>query len=167
MPISTAIPDDPLPARGQPRVALRLTPYKSLTPEGFVWFIGVTAALISMPLLGIIGTSVFWGLLPFVVAAIWAIWAALQRSWRSMDLYEDVLLWDDLIRIERHERKRAPRDWEANPYWVRMTLHPKGGPVPNYLTLQGGPREVELGAFLTPSERSELKRLLDRELRAA
>lgn len=160
-------PDTP-PAqtpKGPPRLSLRLTPYKSLTPEGFVWFIAVTAALISLPLFSILGTSVFWALLPFIVVAMWGIWAALKRSWRDMDLYEDVMIWDDLIRVERHEPKRAPLDWEANPYWVRMVLHAKGGPVPNYLTLQGGPREVELGAFLTPLERVELKRLLDRNLR--
>ena len=152
--------------RGVPRLALRLTPYKSLTPEGFVWFIGITAALISMPLLSILGTSVFWALLPFLLAAIWGIWAALKRSWRDMELYEDVTLWDDLIRIERHDPRKPPRDWEANPYWVRATFHAKGGPVPNYLTLKGGAREVELGAFLTPLERVELKDLLERNLRA-
>lgn len=166
MPITQADPNTFATDHGTPRLSLRLTPYKSLTPEGFVWFIGVTAALISLPLFSILGTSVFWALLPFLVAAIWGVWAALRRSWRDMDLYEDVMIWDDLIRVERHERKRALRDWEANPYWVRMTIHAKGGPVPNYLTLQGGPREVELGAFLTPLERVELKRLLDRNLRA-
>lgn len=164
MPIQTA----PLleTSRGTPRLSLRLTPYKSLTPEGFVWFIAVTAALISLPLFSILGTSVFWALLPFLVVAIWGVWTALRRSWRDMDLAETVMIWDDLIRIERTEPKRAPRDWEANPYWVRLKLHTKGGPVPNYLTLQGGPREVELGRFLTPLERVELKSLLDQNLRA-
>jgi uncharacterized membrane protein len=114
--------------RGAPRLNLRLTPYKSLTPEGFVWFIGLTAALISVPLLSILGTSVFWALLPFIVAAVWAVWAALKRSWRDHELFEEVTLWDDLIRIERHEpRRREPLDWEANPYWVRVALHDKGG----------------------------------------
>ncbi len=165
MPIQTAPLHSDTP-RGTPRLSLRLTPYKSLTPEGFVWFIAVTAAMISVPLFSILGTSVFWGLLPFIVVAVWGIWIALRRSWRDMDLQETVTIWDDLIRIERTEPKRAPRDWEANPYWVRLTLHAKGGPVQNYLTLQGGPREVELGRFLTPLERVELKSLLDRNLRA-
>ncbi len=162
------MPINPAPAetspKGTPRLRLILTPYKSLTPEGFVWFIGVTAALISMPLLSILGTSVFWALLPFLIAAIWGIWAALKRSWRDMDLYEEVTVWDDLIRIERHEPKRDVKDWEANPYWVRATLHTKGGPVPNYLTLNGGAREVELGRFLTPLERVELKGLIEANL---
>lgn len=165
MPITQADPNTAAPRdQTPPRLALRLTPYKSLTPEGFVWFIAVTATLIAMPLLAIIGTSVFWALLPFVVLAIWAIWTALKRSWRDMDLYEDVVIWSDLIRVERHERQRPPRDWEANPYWVRVLIHPKSGPVPNYLTLKGGPREVELGAFLTPAERVALKEQLERTL---
>jgi uncharacterized membrane protein len=173
MPILTEPPEAPAPsgassseARAAPRLRLRLTPYKSLTPEGFVWFIGLTAALISVPLLSILGTSVFWALLPFIVAAVWAIWAALKRSWRDHELFEVVTLWDDLIRIERHEpRRREPLGWEANPYWVRVALHAKGGPVPNYLTLSGGGREVELGAFLTPVERIELKDRLEKVLR--
>jgi uncharacterized membrane protein len=153
--------------QGAPRLRLRLTPHKSLTPEGFVWFIGATAVLISVPLLSILGTAVFWALLPFIVAAVWGIWAALKRSWRDHELYEEVTLWDDLIRVERHEpRRKASLDWEANPYWVRVALHADGGPVPNYLTLSGGGREVELGAFLTPVERAELKDRLERVLRA-
>lgn len=155
------------PDRGAPRLRLVLRPYKSLTPQGFVWFIGVTAGLIALPLLSILGTSVFWALLPFIVAAVWAIWTALKRSWRDMDLYEEVTLWDDLLRVVRHDPGRAPRDWEANPYWVRIEMHERGGPVPNYLTLKGGAREIELGAFLTPGERVELKRLLERNFRAA
>lgn len=153
-------------ASGAPRLHLRLTPYKSLTPKGFVWFIGLTAALICVPLLSILGTAVFWALLPFIVAAIWGIWTALKRSWRDRELYEDFMLWSDRVRVERHDPRRPLRDWEANPYWVRVALHQRGGPVPNYLTLSGGGREVELGAFLTPDERGELKALLDRSLRA-
>lgn len=150
---------------GAPCLRVVLTPYRSLTPDGFVWFIGLTASLISLPLLAVIGTSLFWGLLPFIVAAVAAIWWGLKRSWRDMELYEEVVLWRDLIRLERHEPKRGVKEWEANPYWVRVNLHPRGGPVPNYVTLSGGPREVELGAFLTPDERVALKDQLERALR--
>jgi len=38
--------------------------------------------------------------------------------------------------------------------------------VPQYLTLSGGDRQVELGAFLTPQERLALKDMLERQLRA-
>ncbi len=163
MPVET-LPPTASPGAPAPRLHLRLTPHKSLTPEGFVWFIGLTAALISVPLFSILGTAVFWALLPFILAAVAGIWFALKRSWRRMDIYEDLLLWDDLIRIQRHDHTGL-QEWEANPYWVRPILHAKTGPVPQYLTLQGGPREVELGAFLTPPERVGLLETLERELR--
>ena len=150
---------------GSPRLRLILTPHKSLTPEGFVWFIGATAVLIAIPLISILGNPVFWFLLPFILSAIWAIWAALKRSWRDREVVEQVLIWDDLITLDRHDPRRPPRHWEANPYWVRVTLHAKGGPVPQYLTLQGGDRDVELGAFLTPPERVGLKDTLERAIR--
>ena len=157
----------PRPGHGMPRAQITLTPYKSLTPTGFVWFIGITATLIVMPHLSVIGTSVIWGLLPFIIAAVWGVWASLKRSWRDMDLYEEVTIWDDLVRIERHDPKNRVRDWEANPYWVRLKLHEAGGPVPKYLTLSGAGREIELGAFLTPGERVELKSCLEAELHPA
>jgi uncharacterized membrane protein len=83
-----------------------------------------------------------------------------------MELYEEVTLWPDLVRIERHAPKSPLLDWEANPYWVTVHIHERGGPVPQYLTLRGAGREVELGAFLTPGERQRLRRTLETELRA-
>ncbi len=152
---------------GAPRLRLLLTPHKSLTPEGFVWFIGATAVLIAIPLISILGNPVFWFLLPFILGALWAIWTALKRSWRDHEVREELVIWDDLVRLQRHEpRRKTPLDWEANPHWVRVTLHATGGPVPNYLTLRGAGREVELGAFLTPAERVSLKSTLERELRS-
>jgi uncharacterized membrane protein len=46
-----------------------------------------------------------------------------------------------------------------------VTLHPKGGPIPNYVTLSGNGREVEIGSFLSEPERlslyDELSKLLN------
>ena len=68
------------------------------------------------------------------------------------------------MRLDRREPDGTRRDWEANPYWVRARLHPRGGPVENYITLQGGPREVELGAFLSADERVALHHELEEAL---
>jgi uncharacterized membrane protein len=37
-----------------------------------------------------------------------------------------------------------------------VALHEEAGPVPNYVTLRGGDREVEIGAFLSADERAAL-----------
>lgn len=135
---------------------LHLWPHRSLTQRGFVWFVGATAGLIGLPLFGLLGSPVLWALLPFLLAAVWAIWFALRKNGRDRDIVEDLTLAADRITLVRHGPKGQRQAWEANPYWVRVTLHATGGPVPNYLTLKGEGREVELGAFLSEEERVAL-----------
>ncbi len=148
------MPYEFLPA-APPETRLRLWPHRSLSPRGFVWFIGSTAALIAIPLFGLVGKSALWMILPFVVVAVAAIWLALNRSYKDARIVEDLHLTRDTITLT-HQSPRARKDWQANPHWVRVTLHETGGPVPNYLTLRGNNREVELGAFLSEEERITL-----------
>lgn len=145
---------------------LHLWPYRSLRRRGMVWFLGLTAAMLGLPALVLIGSPVLWGLLPFLLGAIWAIWAALNRSFRDGEIVEVLRLSPDTAHLTRHGPRGRWADWQANPHWVRVTLHPTGGPVPNYLTLRGAGREVELGAFLTEAERLTLERELRRALNA-
>jgi len=135
---------------------LHLWPYRSLPRRGMVWFIGGTAALIAVPLVGLLGSPVLWGLLPFLLAAIAGIWWALERSFRDGEILEEMTLTPGRITLTRHGPRGARQEWEANPHWVKPQLRPTGGPVPHYLTLTGGPRVVELGAFLTEDERKAL-----------
>jgi uncharacterized membrane protein len=153
------------PEDGEDR--LQLWPHRSLDQRGFVWFIGLTAALIAVPLFGILGSPVLWALLPFLLAAIWAVWFALRKNGRDRDIVEDLRLSPDRITLVRHGPKGKRKDWEANPYWLRLTLHETGGPVPNYLTLKADGREVELGAFLSEDERIALAEDLRRRIASA
>jgi uncharacterized membrane protein len=139
---------------------LHAWPHRSLTQRGFVWFLGLTAALIALPLLAILGNPVVWALLPFLLATLAAIWVALRKNGRDRDILEELHLAPDRVSLVRHGPKGARRDWQANPHWLRVTLHETGGPVPNYLTLKGEAREVELGAFLSEDERVTLYREL-------
>ncbi len=144
-----------LPPEGEP-LRLRLWPHSSLSRRGFALFVGATAALISVPLGVVLGTAALWVLLPFLVAAITGLWLALARSWRDRTIVETLTFRPDRLELVRAGPGRRRRDWQANPYWVRVTLHPRGGPVPNYLTMKGEGREVELGAFLSGEERIAL-----------
>jgi len=147
-----------------PRLHLVIQPHQSLTPPGFVWFIGLTAGLMALPLLMALGRPALWGLLPFFLGAIAAIWWGLQRSWRDRDLREDLVIWEGWMRLTHKAPRKAPQIWEANPYWVRLRRIPKGAKVPDYLTLKAEGREVEIGAFLSPAERRSLHALLEREM---
>jgi uncharacterized membrane protein len=136
---------------------LTLWPNRSLSRHGFVWFIGLTAALISLPLVALIGSPVLWGLLPFLVLTVAGLWWALRRNYRDGHLWERLTLSKDRIDLVRQHPDGHKQDWSADPHWVQVELHETGGPVEKYLTLRGGGREVELGAFLSPEERVALR----------
>ena len=134
---------------------LRLWPYQSMTAPGFVWFMGSTATLLSLPLFAVLGSAVAWVLLLFFLAAIWGVWHAIMANQADRRMYEKLNISGNRIHLE-HVPPRGPAlTWEASPEWVTVHLNDKG-PVEKYLTLRGGGREVELGAFLTPDERQGL-----------
>ncbi len=146
--------------------ALLLWPHRSLPPRGFAGVILAAAGLIALPLFPLLGSAALWGLLPFLVGAIWALWWGLRRSYRDGRLTETLQLRGDLLRLVRAAPGADPQVWECAPHWTRLQIHPTGGPVPHYLTLRGCGREVELGAFLSEEERKILHGELDDALRA-
>ncbi len=148
------------PATKDAPTELHLWPYRSLPKRGFVIFIAITASLVLLPLLAVLGTPVLWGLLPFIGGVLAAMWYFLQRSYKDGEVLEELRIWPDRVTLVRYNPRAPKQEWEANPYWIQVELHEKGGPVENYLTLKGGDREVELGAFLTPEERERLAREL-------
>lgn len=160
------MPYEWLPPSGDDSQRLHLWPYRSLPRRGMVWFIGGTAALIALPLLVLIGSPVMWMLLPFLIAAIAGIWWALNRSYKDAEILEDLTLTATSISLTRHGPRGKRQEWQANPHWVRVTLHKTKGPVPDYLTLTGNGREVELGAFLPPEDRVALEVDLRKRLAA-
>lgn len=159
---------EPRPQAGEaapPTALLRLWPHRSLPRSGFVGFFGATAALAALPLLVVLGSPVLWGLLPFFVLTLGALWFAIQASYRTGEVSEELRLWPDRVLLTRHDRRRPPRTWEANPHWIRTALHQTEGPVPNYLTLTGSGRTVEIGAFLSEEERLDLMPEIEDALR--
>ena len=134
---------------------LRLWAHQSMTPQGFVWFIGSTAVLLTLPIFAVLGSIVAWVLLAFFLAALTGVWSAIKANQKARQVHEELTLSDTSVHLEHIPAKGAAKSWDANPEWVSVHIHPKG-PVDDYLTLRGGGREVELGAFLTPEERKTL-----------
>lgn len=134
-----------------------------MTPEGFSWFIGATAALLVLPLLPVLGSPVLWVLLGFFLVALAGVWTAIRMNQRGRSLREELTLSDGRVYLKHLPTKGPVLEWEANPYWVTVHLR-DDGPVEKYLTLRGNGREVELGSFLSPQEReglfNDLTRLL-------
>ncbi|HKL64891.1 MAG TPA: DUF2244 domain-containing protein, partial [Roseovarius sp.] len=62
----------------------------------------------------------------------------------------------DELRLVRTNPRGDVQEWSCSRYWARVQIHAEGGPVEHYLTLRGGGREVEIGAFLSEDERKAL-----------
>jgi uncharacterized membrane protein len=138
-----------------PTQSLRLWPHQSMTQAGFAWFIGITAVMLTLPLLAVLGSPVVWVLLAFFLAALGGVWRAVTANQAQRSMHEALTVTPDKVRLEHVPHKGAAKDWEANPFWVEVNMR-RDGPVENYLTLRGNGREVEIGAFLTPEERAAL-----------
>ncbi|PYC48786.1 DUF2244 domain-containing protein [Litorivita pollutaquae] len=139
-----------------PRRVLSAWPHRSLPKAGFAAVILGAFLFITIPLLGVLGTKVLWGLLPFALLTIGALWWGIARSYKDGEVLEELEIDADTARLSRRSARSTPQVWDCNTYWLRPEIHPSGGPVPSYITLAGGSRVVELGAFLTEDERKRL-----------
>lgn len=109
-----------------------------------------------MPLLAVLGSSVMWALLPFLILALGALIFALDRNRRDNQVIETLSLNDTEIALTRRAKNQRDQVWTCNRYWTRVDLHDTDGPVPNYVTLSGNGRTAEIGAFLSEDERQDL-----------
>ncbi|MFS4582360.1 DUF2244 domain-containing protein [Phaeobacter sp. C3_T13_0] len=135
---------------------LHLWPHQSLPPQGYLRFMAVLAALITIPLIPLLGSAALWGVLPFVTATLFAVKWALDRSRRDRHVLEVLTLDTNEAHLERINPSGERQNWSCNRYWTKIELHSDDGPVPNYVTLRGSGRQVEIGAFLSEDERKAL-----------
>lgn len=149
-----------------PAVQLLLTPHRSLPRRGFAAMILMAFVLGTVPLYGLLGTVFLWGILPFILATVGALWWGLERSYRDGDILETLTIGPgNTVQLLHKPVRGGIREWECNTYWARAEMHVHEGPVPFYVTLTGNNRTVEIGSFLSEDERKalydELQRALD------
>lgn len=135
---------------------MRLWPHNSLPARGMAAFVLTTFTLICIPTLPLLGSPILWGLLPFTLAAVWGMYWALQRNYKSRQINEELVLGEDTARLTRTNPKGDVQEWDCERYWTQVTKYETEGPVPHYITLRGKGREVEIGSFLSEEERIAL-----------
>ncbi|MCX7559327.1 DUF2244 domain-containing protein [Sulfitobacter sp. F26204] len=143
---------------------MRLWPHQSLPARGFAAFVLATFTMILIPSFALLGTVLLWGILPFALMAVAGIYFALQSNHRSRQINEILTISPDQARLVHTTPKGEVKEWQCNRYWTKVTKYDRDGPVPNYVTLRGEGREVEIGAFLSEEERVELFKDLQRTL---
>ncbi len=144
---------------------LRLWPHNSLPPRWAMWVIFSVFLFGLIPLLAVLGSVLLWGLLPFLLITVLGLWIAIQSNYRSRSVFEVLTLTGTHARLVQHHPRNGRQEWSCNRFWARPEMHKHGGPVPNYVTLCGDGREVEIGAFLSEDERIALYDDLTKKLR--
>lgn len=152
--------------KDRPLYRVELWPHQSMARTGLKTVLGITAAGLSLPLFAVMGTAVFWGLLPFMVLAFVGLYYAIRRNGRNLQISEVFSVWRDEVRVERREPTGRILRWMSEPHAVRVRVY-GDAKIENYLTLSGAGREIELGAFLSPEERLELSEELEAALTRA
>ena len=138
---------------------LHITAHNALSSVGF-FFMSITAALIALSILALLDNGVMWIIAAALGTALIAIWVALKASWRSGTMREELELWIDKVHLRQIDPDGSCQVWQANPYWVDVEVQQTGGPVPNYPTLCGRGRTVEIGSLLSEQSRPELAQYL-------
>jgi len=140
-----------------PQPQLRLWPHRSLPRKGFAAMILLAFTFGTVPLYGLIGTVFLWGLLPFILLMVGALWWGLERSYKDGEILETLTLRaDDTLELRHVPVRGDAKTWICNIYWTRTEMHLTSGPVPFYVTLAGNGRTVEIGSFLSEDERKAL-----------
>lgn len=101
-----------------------------------------------MHLLALLGTMALWVFLLHLLLTLGLLWYFIRRNNRARDITEHIRIWPDLIAATRG---MPDQYWYGNPYCAKLKLRDTRTHE-NYLTMTGGEREIELGAFLSPKE---------------
>ena len=91
----------------------------------------------------------------------------LGKSFQSGQLYEEIKISAEKIEITHKEKNKNKLTWEGNPFWTTVKIEDKSDRVENYLTIREKGRCIELGAFLSPNERIDLKNEIQNALAKA
>jgi uncharacterized membrane protein len=142
-------------------LSLRLWPNRSLSKKDFVSTICFTSIGILIPIIPFIGTVQLFAILPFSLGTLLLLIIMIKLNYKSGKLYEKIRIETNLITVKRFEPNGIVKTWNSNPYWTKIKLYKESEKVENYLTLSGNGKEIEIGSFLAPKERLELKRKIE------
>jgi uncharacterized membrane protein len=139
-------PNPPLPRAGQAILILAVALVSALLGAAF-------AAVGAWPVTGLLMLDLL------------LLWLALRICARRAGRAEIITLDEAGLHVRRLGYGHKDREWRFEPYWVRVAMDdpPRSG---SQLLLTSHGRSLEIGSFLTPGERLELARILDRALAA-
>ena len=115
------------------------------------------------------GTGLFfyllgaWPVIGFMGLDVALIYAAFRLNFRALRLYETVDLSPDALTVTRVAPSGKAQSWSFNPYWVRLSVKPRGGRS-SELSLASHGKRLVFASFLTDAEREDFATALSSAL---
>ena len=136
---------------------MRLAPNRSLDSNGTKVVFLVIACGFLLHIIPFIGNPIGTTLTIFSGLTFYLFLIMLQRNFQEGNTFEEISISKSKVIVVHQEKNKEQKIWEGNPYWTRVALDINNPKLKNYLTLAGKGRHIELGAFLSPDERIELR----------
>ena len=136
---------------------MRLAPNRSLDASGTKVVFVMIACGFLLPILPFIGSPIGTTLTIFSGLTFYLFLTLLQKNFQQGNTFEEIFISKNRIVVVHQEKNKEQKTWECNPYWTKVHLDLNNPKLKNYLTLAGKGRYIELGAFLSPDERIELR----------
>ena len=136
---------------------MRILPNRSLDTQGTKVVSAIIACGFLLPIIPFIGSPVGTTLTIFSGLTFYLFLTLLQKNFQQGTTFEEILISKHKIIVIHKEKNKEQKTWEGNPYWTRVNVDINNPKLKNYLTLAGKGRHIELGAFLSPDERIELR----------
>ena len=136
---------------------LVLRPNMSLSRRGFFWLM-VFFAAISLIVGGYFWSLGAWPVFGFFGLDVALLYGAFRLNYRYGKRYETLSMAEEKLVFSQVTALGTARQWEFDPYWVRVTLERFGaqGEDIGALILSSHGKYVSVGAFLAPEERESL-----------
>ena len=136
---------------------LVLRPNMSLSRSGFFWLMAFFTA-ISVIVGGYFWSLGAWPVFGFFGLDVGLLYGAFRLNYRYGKRYETLSMAEEKLVFSQVTALGTARQWEFDPYWVRVTLERFGaqGEDVGALILSSHGKYVSVGAFLAPEERESL-----------
>ena len=143
-----------------------LTPNRSLSPTGFVIFMGVLGGISFVA--GIVFLIVgAWPVLGFFGLDVLLVYWAFRVNYRTALAYEEVSVTPCELTVRKVSHRGAVQQWTLNPLWVRIERdeHEEFGIERLFLVSRG--KKLAIAGFLGPEEKKSFATALSGALAQA
>jgi uncharacterized membrane protein len=152
--------------QARPLFAARLTPHRSLSPRGIRIVVAVLAGMALLPgvIFALLGA---WPVIAFMAMGIVALYFALSYSFRDGRRFEQVTLWRDVLEVRQVGPGGETTQDRFVPAEVRLVVERDFDERTTGIKLRTPERELPLGAFLNPDDKSSFAKAFGTALRKA